>query len=205
MVRVKTEEKRQAILKVAGEVFESEGFEAASMAQIAARVGGSKGTLYSYFSSKEELFVEVMLQTAQSHKKHMDCYIYQPELSLEEMLIRFGTGYVGFVTKPWYLDMYRTVIGFKNNSEVRKQFYEKGQKKGIAKIAKILDEAMFDGRLKPVVDTTVMAKQLKALLDAEVLTPLLVGSIDVPSDAELKEIVARACKGFLAMYGTEKA
>ncbi len=44
------------ILDAAAEVFLEEGFAAASMSAIAARVGGSKGTLYNYFRSKEELF-----------------------------------------------------------------------------------------------------------------------------------------------------
>ncbi len=59
-MRVKTEERRQAIIEKAREVFQEEGFDRASMSEIAARVGGSKATLYSYFKSKEELFVAVM-------------------------------------------------------------------------------------------------------------------------------------------------
>ena len=38
------------------EVFFEQGYTAASMSTIAARLGGSKGTLYNYFKSKEELF-----------------------------------------------------------------------------------------------------------------------------------------------------
>ena len=49
--------RRQAILDAADEIFLEAGFQAASMAAIAARVGGSKGTLYNYFPSKEDLFL----------------------------------------------------------------------------------------------------------------------------------------------------
>src|ERR1700748_881544 len=48
--------RREAILDVATEVFLEVGYSCASMSAIAARVGGSKGTLYNYFKSKEELF-----------------------------------------------------------------------------------------------------------------------------------------------------
>src|SRR5271156_5696122 len=48
--------RREAILGVASEVFSAEGYAAASMSHIATRLGGSKGTLYNYFRSKEELF-----------------------------------------------------------------------------------------------------------------------------------------------------
>src|ERR1035437_5854149 len=50
------DERRENILKVAREVFFEQGYTAASMSTIAARLGGSKGTLYNYFKSKEELF-----------------------------------------------------------------------------------------------------------------------------------------------------
>ena len=59
-VRVKTADRRQAILEVAHDVFQEMGFERASMAVISRRLGGSKGTLYGYFRSKEELFETAM-------------------------------------------------------------------------------------------------------------------------------------------------
>ena len=43
-------------MSVAREVFFEHGYSATSMSAIAARLGGSKGTLYNYFRSKEELF-----------------------------------------------------------------------------------------------------------------------------------------------------
>src|SRR3954471_15781656 len=54
--RLDPDARREAILDVAQEVFLEEGFAAASMSTIAARLGGSKGTLYNYFRSKDELF-----------------------------------------------------------------------------------------------------------------------------------------------------
>ena len=63
-MRKKTEMKRKAILKVAHEVFCERGYEKTSMNEIAARLGGSKTTLYGYFSSKKLLFQEVMSAAA---------------------------------------------------------------------------------------------------------------------------------------------
>ncbi len=48
---MRTEAKREAILKTAAQAFVELGYERASMSEIAARVGGSKGTLYAYFPS----------------------------------------------------------------------------------------------------------------------------------------------------------
>lgn len=55
----KTIEKRRKIIDAAIEIFGAAGFDAASMADIAARAEVAKGTLYLYFESKERLFEEV--------------------------------------------------------------------------------------------------------------------------------------------------
>ena len=54
--RLDRDARRELILDVAQEVFLEEGFANASMSTIAARLGGSKGTLYNYFKSKDDLF-----------------------------------------------------------------------------------------------------------------------------------------------------
>src|SRR5580698_7433873 len=61
----RSDAKRRAILDVASEVFVAQGYAATSMSEIAARLGGSKGTLYNYFRSKEELFSAFIVDTCQ--------------------------------------------------------------------------------------------------------------------------------------------
>ena len=54
--------KRQQILAGARKVFHENGFDAASMNDIARVAGVSKGTLYVYFESKERLFLELIAE-----------------------------------------------------------------------------------------------------------------------------------------------
>ena len=49
------EASKQKILDAALELFGTTGYEASSMAQIAKKSGVSKGLIYNYFDSKEEL------------------------------------------------------------------------------------------------------------------------------------------------------
>ncbi|HXD22953.1 MAG TPA: TetR/AcrR family transcriptional regulator [Gemmatimonadaceae bacterium] len=56
------EERPQQILDAALSVFAEHGIDAAKLEEIAARAGVSKGTIYLYFPSKEELFREVVRQ-----------------------------------------------------------------------------------------------------------------------------------------------
>ncbi|MEA3245310.1 MAG: helix-turn-helix domain-containing protein, partial [Gemmatimonadota bacterium] len=58
--RRQPEERPQQILLAAIEVFGEHGIAAAKLEDIAARAGVSKGTIYLYFESKEDLFREVV-------------------------------------------------------------------------------------------------------------------------------------------------
>lgn len=58
----KKEKNRQAILEVAGELFRSKGFGAVSMREIAEVCDIATGTLYNYFKSKGQIFIEIVIQ-----------------------------------------------------------------------------------------------------------------------------------------------
>jgi len=54
------EEKKQLIINTALELFAAKGFHGTSISMIAEAAGISKGLIYNYFSSKEELVIELM-------------------------------------------------------------------------------------------------------------------------------------------------
>lgn len=54
------EEKRTLIMKVALELFAEEGYHSGSISKIAQRAGISKGLLYNYFDSKEDLIKKII-------------------------------------------------------------------------------------------------------------------------------------------------
>lgn len=56
------ERRRQEILDAAKQLFFEQGFVATTMDQIAGRVELSKGTLYLYFKSKEELYIALLVE-----------------------------------------------------------------------------------------------------------------------------------------------
>ena len=54
-------DRKELIIHSALQNFMEEGYERATMQDIAIKAGVGKGTIYEYFSSKEELFSEVVL------------------------------------------------------------------------------------------------------------------------------------------------
>lgn len=58
--RLAREQRVDEILQAAREVFCAKGYEAAAVAEIAARMGAVEGTVYKYFPTKRELLLRVL-------------------------------------------------------------------------------------------------------------------------------------------------
>src|SRR3546814_7524913 len=58
------EERRRLLITAARSVFHEKGFAAATIDDIMARTGGSRGTLYGHFDGKPALFEEIVAEEA---------------------------------------------------------------------------------------------------------------------------------------------
>jgi AcrR family transcriptional regulator len=199
-MRLKTDERRQAILEAARTVFNEVGYERASMAQISARVGGSKATLYSYFHSKEELFAESMFDAMDEQGQAMLALLDPGEPDVAKVLLRFGEAYLDFISAPNALRVTRLAIAEGGRSEFGAKLYRLGPKRGWSSISAYIAEVMAIGTL-PQADPHMAALHLKGLLDGGVSMPMLYGA---EPELEPKAAVAGAVAAFLRAYGYEK-
>ena len=200
-MRTKSEARRQAIVDVAREVFQDCGFEAASMSQIAAHLGGSKATLYNYFNSKEELFAEVAHQFAAGHFHEIFTSL-DPNAGLTATLQSFGERFLGLICRADLLAAHRNLFAEANKSEVGRIFYERGPLYGLKMIASYLEKCMALGKIRQA-EPFVCAQQLVALLKAEVFDKLLFGLDDELSPAHIAPRVQRAVDTFLRAYAAD--
>jgi AcrR family transcriptional regulator len=60
--------KRERLLAAATQLFSERGYAATDMAELAARAGVAKGSLYNYFSSKDELYHYVCMDGLARHR-----------------------------------------------------------------------------------------------------------------------------------------
>jgi AcrR family transcriptional regulator len=199
-MRVKTEAKRESIVVAAAEVFREAGFEGASMAEIATRAGGSKATLYSYFKSKEELFVAVMLDTARKLFEPTFVALTSEVDDLPKALQKFGERTMEFICSEDSVQMRRAIVSESGRSDIGVRFFETGPKRGLEQMSELLERQMSLGRLKKS-DPGLAARQLMALLECETIAPLMLGLRKTLSKAEIKDAVARALQTFFAAYG----
>lgn len=91
--------RREAILDVASEVFYEEGFDAASMSTIAQRLGGSKGTLYNYFKSKEDLVEAFVQRHCAVHQSEIEGLLLADKGHYRDSLLSWGRKYARITTR----------------------------------------------------------------------------------------------------------
>ncbi|WP_448121738.1 TetR/AcrR family transcriptional regulator [Xanthomonas arboricola] len=203
-MRVRTEEKRDAIVQAASEVFLELGFEGASMSQIAARVGGSKRTLYGYFPSKEELFVAFAKDMSDRYIDPLLDALSQSNGPVAETLQRFGEDILGFLCAPSSITIWQTIIGVSGRSDVGALFFNAGPEEGMQRMADYLQTQMDRGAIR-CADVLIASRQFGGLLEAETLMPCLFGALKEPSPEYLREATQRAVEMFLAAYALESA
>ena len=190
--------KRRQILDGARRVFLANGFDAASMNEIARGAGVSKGTLYVYFKSKEELFEAIV--EAQCRQQGEQIFALDAAADIEIVLKRLGRDFSRFLTRPGGVSELRTVIAIADRMpELGSQFYLSGPALGISSLKAYLEDKVAAGVLEPH-DCEVAAAQFIDSCASTTFKPMLFNHAGPPSDERVAHVVDMAVRAFLAAY-----
>lgn len=201
-LQTRRDERREGILDVARDCFLAEGYAATSMSTIAARLGGSKGTLYNYFRSKEELFAAVMQRQCGELSEAL-FGVDATTGGMKARLLHFARSFLVRLMEPQALAMHRLVIGEGGRfPEIGRAFYDSGPRIVMAQMADFLRADMDAGRLRRA-DPRVAAQQLKDLAISGVYWPHLWGVLPAFNDSEADAQAALAVDTFLRAYAPD--
>jgi AcrR family transcriptional regulator len=201
-MRVRSEAKRSDIVNVAATVFLEQGFARTSMSEIAARLGGSKTTLYGYFRSKEELFVEVVVAEAAKHLLPAFEELDENSADLRNALIPVGEKLVAFLLSPDAIAAHRMVMSEAGRSNIGQHYYSNGRQRGIDYLVAFLGRASNIGKIRQC-DFVIAATHLLALIESELLPPFHFGlARPAPSRLEIRRSTERAVDAFLGAYAS---
>lgn len=191
--------KRRQIVDGARAVFLAQGFDAASMGEIARAAGVSKGTLYVYFENKEELFEAIVHEQCQAQAEGLfDLDAANPDV--EAVLMDLGTNFVRFLCEPGKASPLRTVIAIADRMpEIGKKFYETGPAEGIGMLAAYI-KAQVDAGVLAVEDCEIAAAQFLDACQSTLFKPVLFNFAPPPSPERIERVVGIAVKTFLAAY-----
>jgi AcrR family transcriptional regulator len=196
--------KHRAILDAAIKVFLKSGYLGTNMDEIAALSEVSKQTIYKHFSSKEALFVEMVISMTDAASDTVHNQI--PELSDDKDIAGFLQMYahrqLTVVLTPRLMQLRRLVIGeVARFPELARVLYERGPQRAVAALAKVFERLAARGLLV-IDDPLIAASHFNWLIMAEPLNKaMLLGDQAIPKPSALRRHAAKGVRVFLAAYG----
>ena len=194
--RTSPDERREHILAVADEAFTLEGYGVTSMSTIAARLGGSKATLYKYFPSKEELFAAVMQRKCEAvigPLEEMAVAASDPA----KLLQAFGTFFLTRLCQPDAIDINRTVHGEGQRfPEIAHAFFANGPEAAYAILVPALRRFATAGLIH-CPDPRLAAEQFLGMVRGDIHMRVSCGLVPPPTEAEIERQVSHAVRIFV--------
>lgn len=196
---IKKGRKFEQVLEGARAVFMRDGFEGASVDEIARASGVSKATLYSYFPDKRLLFSEVarIECNRQAEAAMAEVDVAAPvEVALHEAADRI----VRFFLSDFGQQVYRICVAESYRfPELGARFYASGPALVRARLSAVLQAYVERGVLR-IEDMDMAANQFGELCKSDLFTRRLCGVADSFDETEIARVVAAVVEMFLARY-----
>jgi TetR/AcrR family transcriptional regulator, mexJK operon transcriptional repressor len=200
------ESKRQAILGAAQAVFLRDGFQGASMDEVARQAGVSKQTVYAHFGTKKDLFVEIVMRLsgAQPRVHEVAPEEVEPD-DLEEHLADYAERELGAVLTSEIMQLRRMVIGEGARfPELAAALHEHGPQRAISTLTREIGRLVRLGLLQAN-DPRAAAIDFNWLVMGEPIDrAMLLGDETIPSPASIRAHAEHAAAVFLRAYGRRR-
>lgn len=202
-MRTRSETKRREIVRIAAEAFEELGYERTSMQTIAARLRGSKQTLYNYFPSKEELLKAVLdVGIGEASEASMAEFVAGARKDLRQALERGAMAFLSDELSPARIALVRTVISMATQTGLGRDFYANAIRPAWQRLADCFATLMEEGRLQRA-DPWLAAMHFKALTQLDLHERVLIDPGLAPDAEEIARTVRSATDAFLKLYGCQ--
>ncbi len=197
---IKRGRKFEQVLDGAREVFLNDGFEGASVDDIARAAGVSKATLYSYFPDKRLLFMEVARHECQLQAENATARI-DISLPLADILRMAAREIFSAMSSDFNQRMYRMCVAEAERfPEVGEQFYSCGPAMVRDHLGSFLKTYVERGELK-IDDIDLAADQFEALCRVDLIDKALFLLKKDFTPEEQTRVVDGAVEMFMARYG----
>jgi AcrR family transcriptional regulator len=197
---IKKGRKFDQVLDGAREVFMRDGFEGASVDEIARVAGVSKATLYSYFPDKRLLFSEVArIECNRQAEEAMAEFDLSDPVAV--VLHEAADRIVRFFLSDFGQQVYRICVAESYRfPELGRRFYESGPALVRDRLSAILQPYIDRGELR-IEDMDLAANQFGELCKSDLFVRRLCGISEEITEAEIERVVAGVVEMFLARYG----
>jgi len=138
------------IMTAALEVFTARGFSATRLDDVAKRAGISKGTLYLYFDSKDELFKAMVRETLVPNIELAEAQLGDDGVTTPELLVHVLRGMVSAIASPMGA-IPKLIVAEANNFPDLARFYvEEVVGRGMSVLGRLLARGTARGEFRAV-------------------------------------------------------
>ena len=191
--------KRRQILDGARAVFMADGFDAASMNEIARTAGVSKGTLYVYFDSKDALFA-ALIRDEKREQAEQTCRLDHADHDVGAVLRGMGERLLEGMFRSTSIAHLRIVAAVAQKfPSIGLAFYEAGPLLGRDRLSAYLRMQVEAGHVA-IDDTDKAATYFLDLCKSVHLLPVLLCVAEPPTPAAIKVHVAEVTALFLRAF-----
>ena len=187
------------VLEGARQVFLSDGFEGASVDDIAKAANVSKATLYSYFPDKRFLFMQVAKTECARQADHAIETINM-DAPVRQVLHDIALEMMEFITSQFGKRIFRICVGESDRfPELGREFYESGPMMIRNRLVEYFQKAVAKGELD-ITDFELAADQFHELCKADLFPRMVFNMTEEFTEAEKMRIVDGAVEMFMARY-----
>lgn len=188
------------VLEGARQVFLCDGFEGASVDDIAKAAGVSKATLYSYFPDKRFLFLQVA-KTECARQAEQAVETTNMDAPVQQVLHHIAAEMVDLFTSQFGKRIFRICVGESDRfPELAREFYESGPLLIRKRLVGFFQNAVTKGELE-ITDFELAAEQFHELCKADLFPRMVFNMTEEFTPAEKTRIVDGAVEMFMARYG----
>ena len=188
------------VLDAARVVFMREGFEGASMDEVAASAKVSKATVYSYFPDKNLLFLEAAKSEISRITQEAE-NVAAVDAPVETVLRFMARTIVDFYMSNFGQSIFRVCVSESTRfPELGRTFYETGPKMGAERLTSYFTYMTEQGALN-VDDAPLAADQFAELCRADLFQRVVFGLADTITPAYIDHVIDGAVATFLARFG----
>ena len=194
--------KFEQVLEGARTILLRDGFEGASVDDIAAAAGVSKATLYSYFPDKKLLFMEVAkAECARQSEEAVE--ITRTGAPVREVLRAAAERIVAFMTSDFGQGIFRICVAEADRfPQLGHEFYHSGPMMVRTRLVEYLREAVARGELA-IEDFDLAADQFAELCKADIHARLIFGVDACCAPRDVQRTIDGAVEMFMARYGAK--
>lgn len=192
-------ERRRAIIAAARRAFLKQGYGNTSMSAIAAAIGGSKTTLWSYFKNKNDLFDAVVDDLIDRYGEALR-FPLPDDGDLRATLEAYAVSVLSTITRPQVVALHRIVTGEAARfPQLGTAMMDKAIRRGQGRLADWLAVQVAAGRIHAA-DPALASQQFGALCQGGAFQRHLIGAAPRPGADAIAREAAEATEMFLRAY-----